>query len=79
MVHESTEKQHLLGDTGTAISENGQSHSPSNFTDNMPTLNPLKTVVEHDIISRVVVAFCEEKLGCVSVFLGGKVGVRWFV
>lgn len=64
------------------IWENEPSHSPSNFTDNMPTLNPLKTVVEHDIVSRVVIAFCEEELGCVSVFLPGERGeevVRWFV
>lgn len=53
------------------MSENEGSHSPSNFTDNMPTLNPLKTVIEHNIIARVVVAFCEKQLGRISIcFLG---------
>lgn len=57
------------------IPENEGSHSPSNFTDNMPTLNPLKTVIEHDIVSRVVIAFCEEQLGRISIcFL--EAGVR---
>lgn len=57
------------------MSENEGSHSPSNFTDNMPTLNPLKTVIEHDIVPRVVVPFCEEQLGRISIcFL--EAGVR---
>lgn len=57
------------------ICQKMKGHSPSNFTDNMPTLNPLKTVIEHDIVPRVVIPFCEEQLGRISIcFL--EAGVR---